>query len=94
MIKSLFITIALAAGTLAAPSFAADANVCKTSPDAIRSAATSAQLEQAEKALRLVSIGEKLCAAGGRGEASKKFSAAARALGTDMAALTVATNQN
>ncbi len=71
----------------AAPAFAVDANVCKSTPSAIRSAAASAQPEQAKKALKLVSVGEKLCEAGGRGEAVKKFSAAAMALGTDLAAL-------
>lgn len=76
-------------GAAATPAMAAD-NTCATAPAQIRSIATTAEPGQARKALSLVNVGEKLCAAGGRGEAAKKFSAAAKALGTDMAALTTA----
>ena len=71
----------------AAPALAAD-STCVTAPAQIRTLAASAQPEQARKALSLVSTGEKLCDAGGKNEAGKKFSAAAKVLGTDMAALT------
>lgn len=77
-------------GAAASPAMAASANACATAPAQLRSAAATAQPEQARKALSLVSTGEKLCEAGGRSEASKKFSAAAKALGTDMAALSSA----
>lgn len=90
MINRALIAIAIAAG-FSAPALAADASVCVTSPTAIRSAAANAQPDQAVKALRLVTVGEKLCEAGGRSEASKKFAAAAKALGTDLASLTTAT---
>ncbi len=70
----------------ATPAFAADAT-CASAPARIRTIAASAQPDQARKALGLVSLGEKLCAEGGRFEAGKKFSAAAKVLGTDMAAL-------
>lgn len=90
MIKRALIAITIAAG-FSVPALAVDASACTTSPTAIRNAATSAQPEQAKKALRLVSVGEKLCEAGGRSEAGKKFAAAAKALGTDLAALTTAT---
>jgi len=68
----------------ASPAFA---NVCVIAPDALRTAAASADAAKAKQALRLVTLGEKLCEANGRGEATKKFAAAARVLNTDMAAL-------
>ena len=74
----------------AAPAMAAETGICATAPGRIRAIATSAQPNQARKALSLVNVGEKLCEAGARNEAGKKFSAAAQALGTDMAALTSA----
>ena len=74
-------------GAAASPAAAAE-NTCKTAPTQIRTAATTAEPEQARKALSLVNTGEKLCEAGGRNEAGKKFAAAAKALGTDLAALT------
>ena len=74
----------------AAPAMAAETGICATAPGRIRAIATSAQPNQARKALSLVNVGEKLCEAGARNEAGKKFSAAAKALGTDMAALTSA----
>ncbi|PZN93887.1 MAG: hypothetical protein DCF31_11360 [Alphaproteobacteria bacterium] len=77
-------------GAAASPAMAAE-NACNTAPAQIRTIAATAQPDQARKALSLVQTGEKLCEAGGRGEASKKFAAAAKALGTDMAALTTTT---
>lgn len=74
-------------GAAASPAMAAPAGTCTTAPAQIRSIAATAQPEQARKALNLVNIGEQLCEAGGRSEANKKFAAAAKALGTDMAAL-------
>lgn len=74
-------------GAASAPAMARDANTCQTAPAAIRSAATTAQADAQRKALSLVSLGEKLCASDAQFEASKKFAAAAKALGTDMAAL-------
>lgn len=89
MFNRALIAITIAAG-FAAPAVAADANTCKSTPVAIRNAAATAQPEQAKKALRLVSVGEQLCDAGGRSEAGKKFAAAAKALGTDLAAINTA----
>lgn len=77
-------------GTATAPAMAATSNACTTAPAQIRAMAATAQPDQARKALSLATTGEKLCAAGGRNEAGKKFAAAAKALGTDMAALTTA----
>jgi hypothetical protein len=69
---------------------ATEAGFCVTAPGQIRAIATTADADKARKALNLVNVGEKLCEAGARNEAGKKFSAAAKALGTDMAALTSA----
>lgn len=77
-------------GAAATPAMAAPANVCTTAPAQIRTASTTAEPAKAKKALNLVNVGEALCEAGARNEANKKFSAAAKALGTDMAALTSA----
>jgi hypothetical protein len=77
-------------GAAATPAMAGGTNSCATAPAQIRSASTSAQPDAAKKALHLVNVGEALCKEGARNEANKKFSAAAKALGTDMAALTSA----
>ncbi|KAB7648479.1 hypothetical protein [Polymorphobacter fuscus] len=87
-----FLSIALGAalvGAAAAPAMAAD-SVCTRTPEQIRTLAVSASADNARKALNLVNIGEKLCDAGARGEAGKKFSAAAKLLGTDLAAVNAA----
>ncbi|GGE04946.1 hypothetical protein GCM10011529_09140 [Polymorphobacter glacialis] len=89
MTKRFFLVPALALiGAFSSPALAASS--CDTAPAQIRQLAAVAQPDQARKALTLVNVGEKLCEAGGRGEASKKFSAAAKVLGTDMAALNTA----
>jgi hypothetical protein len=77
-------------GAAATPAMAAEAATCTTTPVQIREIAAAAQPEQARKALSLVRIGEKLCDAGARNEAGRKFAAAAKALGTDVAALNTA----
>ena len=86
VVPAAFAVSAAFIGAAASPAMAAD-TVCATTPAQIRTIAATAQPDQARKALGLVNIGEKLCAAGGRGEAGKKFSAAAKLLGTDLAAL-------
>lgn len=77
-------------GAAASPAAAAPSTVCTTTPAQIRAIAATAAPEQARKALGLVNTGEKLCEAGGRNEASKKFAAAAKVLNTDYAVLTAA----
>ncbi|WP_439532894.1 hypothetical protein [Polymorphobacter sp.] len=72
---------------MVAPALAADTTSCASAPGVLRQAAATADAAKADKALRLVAVGEKLCAAGGRGEAAKKFTAAARALDTDLATI-------
>lgn len=78
-------------GAAATPAMAAPANICQTAPDQLRSASVNADASKAKKAISLVNVGEALCKEGARNEANKKFSAAAKALGTDMAALTAGT---
>ena len=57
-------------------------------PAQIRTLATTAtDADSVRKAISLVNVGEKLCDAGARNEAGKKFSAAAKLLGTDLASL-------
>jgi hypothetical protein len=84
------VAIALSAafvGAASAPAMAADAT-CTTTPVQIRTLATTAtDANSVRKAISLVSVGEKLCDAGARNEAGKKFSAAAKLLGTDLASL-------
>lgn len=83
--------IAAATATLAlvafAPAGAAEVN-CKQTPAAIRALAQNSATPDADKAIKLVATGEKLCAADARFEAGKKFAAAAKLLGTELAALT------
>jgi hypothetical protein len=88
MSNPMFHATLLTAALLAAPALAVDAETCTTTPAALRTLAAGAEPAKAAKALRLVSVGEKLCAAGGRGEAAKKFAAAAKALDTESAAVT------
>lgn len=77
-------------GAAAAPAMAADSS-CDRTPAQIRTLAVgNTDADNARKALSLVSVGEKLCDAGARSEASKKFSAAAKLLGTDLAAMNAA----
>lgn len=73
-------------GAAASPAMAAEAT-CTQTPAQIRAAAASATPDQARKALVMVATGEKMCAEGGRFDAAKKFAAAAKVLGTDLASL-------
>ena len=88
------IAIAISAafiGAAASPAMAAGAT-CTTTPIQIRSlVSTSTDTDSARKALSLVNVGERLCDAGARNEAGKKFAAAAKLLGTDLASLNTAT---
>ena len=77
-------------GAAATPAMADEAKTCVTTPAQLRNIAATAQPDDQRKALTLVSVGERLCAAGGRYEAGKKFAAAAKVLGTDVAALSSA----
>jgi hypothetical protein len=65
----------------AGPAMAATDERCATVPAQVREAAATADASEAKKALRYVSIGEKLCDAGNEREAGKKFAAAVKTLG-------------
>lgn len=77
----------------ATPAFAGAAVSCKATPSQIRTLAEAKGGEDATKALKLVATGEKLCAEDAKYEAGKKFAAAAKLLGTELAALPVAVAQ-
>jgi len=76
-------TAFLSIPALAAPSAA----TCTTTPIQLRAAAGAATTDKAKSALTLISTGERLCAVDASFEAGKKFAAAARTLGVDMATL-------
>lgn len=77
----------------AAPAAARAPVSCTQTPAQIRTLAEAKGGEEATKALKLVVTGEKLCAADAKFEAGKKFAAAAKLLGTELAALPAATGQ-
>lgn len=79
-------------GAAAAPAAAATVS-CTTTPAQIRTLAVAKAGTEATKALQLVATGEKLCAADAKFEAGKKFAAAAKLLGTELAALNVVAGQ-
>lgn len=78
---------------LAAPAAAGTKVSCTETPAQIRTLAQAKGGEEATKAIHLVATGEKLCAADAKFEAGKKFAAAAKLLGTELAALPTATGQ-
>nr|WP_295664032.1 hypothetical protein [Polymorphobacter sp.] len=84
------VALAISAAFIAAavPAFAAPMpSTCTTMPTQLRAAANTATTDRQKSALILISTGERLCAVDATSEAAKKFAAAARALGVDMAAL-------
>ncbi len=85
------IALALSAAFVSAAAFAAPASTCTTTPGQLRAAASTVSADKQKSAMLLISTGEHLCAADATSEASKKFAAAARALGVDLAALPAAT---
>ena len=78
------------AAAVSAPVMAAESACVRTSVQIRTLAVSNADADNTRKALTLVSVGEKLCDAGARSEANKKFSAAAKLLGSDLAAVNVA----
>lgn len=79
-------------GAAASPAAAATVS-CTTTPAQIRTLAQAKAGADANKALVLVATGEKLCAADAKFEAGKKFAAAAKLLGTQLAALPAVAGQ-
>ena len=72
---------------LAAPAAASSAETCAVAPVKLRTLAASAEADTARKAERNIALGEALCDARNRSEAAKKFNLAAKALGTELAAV-------
>ncbi len=79
-------------GAAASPAMAAPAT-CTIAPAQIRAAAATANPDAARKALLMVATAEKMCEQGGTFDAGKKFAAAAKVLGTDLASLPAPTAQ-
>ncbi|WP_353198847.1 hypothetical protein [Sandarakinorhabdus sp.] len=89
------IALPLAVLAIAAVPAAAGTQVsCTATPAQIRTLADAKGGEDAAKALKLVATGEKLCAEDAKFEAGKKFAAAAKLLGTGLAALSTSTTGN
>ena len=85
----LAIALATAFVGAAVPAYAAAPSqaVCDTTPGQLRAAGATAPAAAQQKAAILISTGEHLCADQARGEAAKKFAAAARVLNVDLASL-------
>ena len=79
------LAVALAAAT-AAPAFA-NSEACAAAPAKLRAISATVDADTAKKAERNIALGEALCDARNRSEASKKFSLAAKSLGTELAAV-------
>ena len=92
MMNRLIALAVTAAAVMAAPAFAGAPVSCKATPAQIRTLAQSKSGAEAAKVLHLVETGEQLCAQDAKYEAGKKFAAAAKLLGTDLAALSTATS--
>ena len=86
------LALPLAVVAIAAVPAAAGTKInCAATPAQIRTLADAKGGEDAAKALKLVATGEKLCAEDAKFEAGKKFAAAAKLLGTELAALSAGT---
>lgn len=86
--RALLLSLAIVPAMLSAvPAAASDAETCAVAPAKLRSMAGSADEAVRKKVERNVAIGESLCEARNRSEGVKKFDLAAKALGTDLAAL-------
>jgi len=84
--RTTIISLAFALATLsAAPALANSA--CDYAPNQLRSIAANADATAASRAERNIRLGEALCDARNRSEATRKFNLAAKTLGTDLASL-------
>ncbi len=88
--RAIVSSILVAAAFAAAPATAAP-EACAAAPAALRTAAVAAPAASQRTVLTNVSIGEKLCEAGNRFEANRKFKAAAKALNVDLATVMAGT---
>ncbi len=75
---------AAAAVAMSAPA-GASVDACAVAPERLRALIPTANAGAARSAERNIQLGEQLCVARNRPEANRKFSAAARALGTELA---------
>lgn len=82
---ALTFAISAAPALAGSPTPATPAEVCAAAPAALRTLAESATPNAQRLALRDVNTGIALCEARNRSEAVKKFNAAAKVLGTDLA---------
>jgi hypothetical protein len=76
-------------GLIAAPAMATS-ETCAVAPAKLRGMAASADADAQRRAVRHIELGEALCDARNRTEATKKFNLAAKALGTDLATVMAA----
>lgn len=76
---------AILAAVSAAPALAN--NACDAAPEKLRAIAANADAAVANKAERNIRLGEALCDARNRAEATRKFKLAAKTLGTDLVAV-------
>ncbi len=84
----LALAVATAFVGAAVPAYAATTTAaCETTPGQLRAASSTAPASAQQRAAILITTGEHLCADQARGEAAKKFAAAARILNVDLAAL-------
>lgn len=88
--RAIVSAVLVAAAFVAAPVSAAP-EACAAAPAALRSAAATAPVAAQRTVLSNVSVGEKLCDAGNRFEAGRKFKAAAKALNLDLATVLTGT---
>jgi len=94
--RTIFFTLPLALAAtaatfmLSAAPAAASTEACATAPAKLRAMSATAAPDAKAKAARNISLGEALCEARNRSEAAKKFDLAAKALGTDLAAVMAA----
>ncbi len=87
--RSTLFAMAFAAATLliSAVPAAASSETCDTAPARLRAIAATADADAQRKAGRNIDLGELLCKARNKSDAAKKFSLAAKALGTDLASV-------
>jgi len=82
---SLAVVAAAATFSLSAGPAIAGTEACTEAPAKLRSLAAAASSDAQRKAERNIRLGEALCEARNRQEAARKFSLAARTLGTELA---------
>jgi hypothetical protein len=85
----LSLALAVSAVSVSAPA-TATVDSCAVAPDRLRALLPAADAAATRSAERNIQLGEQLCVARNRPEANRKFNAAARALGTELATVLAA----